>query len=140
MLSYVISGLGVRVDSKFLTAYWLPAFVAMLGVIGILGARVGPQFVTMWIDDLDSVVQSLSVLIVVVLITMLAIVLRALTRPITEVFAGIALPGAVATWSTRGQRRAKTATAHMLGATPNRTAAVAATQAGAAWLDSIYPL
>jgi len=75
-----------------------------------------------------------------VLITMLAFVLRALTRPITEVFAGIALPGVVAAWSTRGQRRAKTATAHILGAAPHRSAAVAATQPGTLWLDRVYPL
>ena len=83
MLSSVISALSGQVDSKFLIAYWLPAFVAVLGGIGILGARVGPQQLDEWVNDLDSVEQSLGTLIVLVLITMLAFVLRALTRPIT---------------------------------------------------------
>jgi hypothetical protein len=41
------SALSARIDSKLLTGYWLPAFVAVL---------VGPSRMEAWVYDLDSVV------------------------------------------------------------------------------------
>lgn len=114
MLSSAIGALSDRMDSKFLTAFWLPAFVFVLGGLCTLGLMVGPGQIDTWISDLDSVEQTLGVLIIVLIISMLAFVLRALTRPITEVYAGIAMPSAVATWSTRGQLRAKRRAEQML--------------------------
>src|SRR5687767_2529303 len=99
-----------------MTAFWLPAFVLVLGSIGILGARVGARQIDHWVYGLDSVEQSIGSLIIVLLITMLAFVLRALTRPIAEIFSGIALPRAVAEWSTRGQLRAKARAKQLLAA------------------------
>ncbi|MFN8591755.1 MAG: hypothetical protein U0031_09880 [Thermomicrobiales bacterium] len=107
MLGSALSALSDRVDSKFLTAYWLPAFVFALGGFIILAICVGMAQIDTWIYDLDSVEQSLGVLLIVLLITMVGFVLRALTRPIAEAFSGAGLPRAVADWSTRGQLRAK---------------------------------
>jgi hypothetical protein len=139
VLSSAISALSSRLDSKFLTAYWLPAFVAVLGGIGILGAMVGFPRVDAWLSARDSVAQSLSALVVLLLITMLAFVLRALTRPIVEIFGGTALPRGVAAWSTRGQLRVKTDSARLLGAASTRPESLAATRQATLWLTQVFP-
>jgi hypothetical protein len=71
------------------------------------------------------------------LITMLAFVLRAVTQPIAEFFAGIALPRAIAEWSTRGQLRAK-ARAQRLLATDGNDPNAPNTEAD--WLDRHFPV
>jgi hypothetical protein len=55
VLSSALSALTERADSKFLTAYWLPAFVAVLGWLGMLAALAGPGPFVDWVKDLDSV-------------------------------------------------------------------------------------
>ena len=130
MLGSAIGALSGRLDAKFLTAFWLPAFVAVLGGCCILAAGVGLQHVDAWISGLDAVEQSLATLLILLAITMLAFVFRALTRPIAAVFAGDALPRVVADWSTRGQLRTKRKAAQLLNvATAAADAASAAGQA-----------
>ena len=137
MLGSAIGALSDRIDAKFMTAFWLPAFVFVLGSIGILGARVGVRQIDHWVYGLDSVEQSIGSLIIVLLITMLAFVLRALTLPIAEIFSGIALPRPVAEWSTRGQLRAKARAKRLLAADasdpehPNTAAE---------WMDRHFPV
>jgi len=116
VLSSAIGALGDRMDAKFMTAYWLPAFVFTLGGLCALGLMVGPGQIDAWISGLDSVEQTLGVAIIVLIVSMLAFILRALTRPITEVYAGIAIASAVAAWSTRGQLGAKQWGEQLLGA------------------------
>jgi hypothetical protein len=115
VLSSTLGALTDRIDAKFLTAYWLPAFVGVFGGFLMLGVLVGARQMDAWVNDLDSVEKSIGALVVLLQITMLAFVLRAMTRPIAEVFAGSALPRTVADWSKKGQRRARNATAQMLG-------------------------
>jgi hypothetical protein len=76
---------------------------------------VGPGQMDDWVDDLDAVEQSLAVLILLLMVTMLAFVFRALTRTITAVFAGEILPRVMAAWSTRGQLAIKHETERLLG-------------------------
>jgi hypothetical protein len=71
---------------------------------------------------------------------MLAFVLRALSRPITEVFAGAALPRAVAEWSTRGQLKAKKRTAQVIGVEPDRWPTGASAREETEWLNRVFPL
>ena len=118
MLSSALGALTDRVDSKFLAAFWLPAFVAVLGSLGLLGAVVGKEQMADWVYGFDSVEQSWVVLILLLVTTMLAFVLRALTGPITELFAGDILPKFVAEWAIQGQLAVKHATAQMLGVDP----------------------
>jgi hypothetical protein len=139
VLSSVVSALGDRLDSKFLTAYWLPAFVAVLGGFGLLVAGVGVPQLEGWVAELDSVEQSLSALIAVLLITMLAFILRALALPIAALFTGSALPKAIAAWSIRGQIRARNRAAQFLATSPSPAdpgpSALRATEV----LDRAYP-
>src|SRR5262245_46917418 len=107
MLASALGALSGRLDSKFLTAYWLPAFVALLGGLGILALAVGAEQMDAWVYGLDAVEQTIGTLILLLLMTMLAFVLRALSRPIVELFAGVALPRTVAKWSARGQLRVR---------------------------------
>lgn len=139
MLASALSALGGRLDTKFLTAYWLPAFVAVLGSFGILAVIAGAKQFDEWIYNLDSVEQTLAVLLLVLAVTMLAFILRAISRPLTEVFAGNALPRMVAEWSTRGQRRVKHKAAEMPGAGTDRPEVVAATQRQSQWLQQSFP-
>lgn len=139
MLGAALSALSDRLDSKFLTAYWLTAFVAVFGGFGILAVLVGPSRMEEWVFALDSVEQTLAVLIVVLAISILAFVLRAVSRPVVEVFAGIALPRAVAEWSTRGQLKVKQRAAAALvpaAAPPDSVE----TQQARDWLKRVYPL
>ncbi len=107
MLTNVLSAIGSRLDSKFMAAYWLPAFVGFLGFFALLVRLVGTEQIDDWRQTIDSVEKTLVVLFIVLSITMAAFLLRALTRPIAEIFAGLALPGIVARWSTDGQHRAR---------------------------------
>lgn len=110
MLSSALGALSDRIDSKFLTAYVLPAFIAVLGGLGILALLAGAEQMDSWVYGLSSVEQSLGVLIFIISMLMLAFLLRALTRPIAYLFAGNALPRSVAAWSTRGQTRNRSRT------------------------------
>lgn len=107
MLGSAIGALSDRLDSKFLTAFWLPAFVAVLGGFGILAGLVGADQLVAWIDELDSVQETIAVILIMLAITMVASVLRALSRPIISLFAGEAMPRVVAEWSIRNQRKAR---------------------------------
>lgn len=111
-MASALGALGGRLDSKFLTAYWVPAFVALLCGLGILSIQVGPERVAAWIYDLDSVEQTLATVIVALAVTMVASILRALSRPIALAFAGDTLPSTVAAWSTRGQKKTRYRTMH----------------------------
>jgi hypothetical protein len=139
VLSSVVSTLSDRVDSKFLTAYWLPAFVAGLGGIGILGALVGLPPLDAWVNDLDAAEQSLGALIVLVLITMLAFILRALALPIAAIFAGSVLPQPIAAWSARGQLRARSKATQYLAASPRLGASGSSATHATELLDLGYP-
>lgn len=138
MLSSVIGSLGDRVDSKFLTAYWLPAFVFVFGGFCALGAAVGSERLQAWVRDFDSVEQTLGALVIVLLISMVAFILRALTRPITEVFAGVALPRFIAASFTRGQARARQR-ATLLVRNADSQNGISANAQAAAWLQSRFP-
>lgn len=107
MFSSMITAVADRFDSQFLTAYWVPAFVAVLGSLGIVVGRIGPDRAGVWITDRDSVQQTLLALILVVVITMLAFVLRALRLPIANLYAGAMFPSGVASHSIAAQRKVK---------------------------------
>ncbi len=140
MLTSALGALSDRLDSKFLTAYWLPAFVAVLGGFGIFTVLAGPEQLDHWINSLDSVEQSIAILFVVLVVSMLAFVLRALTRPIAAIFAGDALPRSVAAWSTRSQRTMKCRAAQVLAGDPNQPASAGSAEQTRQWLNRVYPL
>jgi hypothetical protein len=139
MLRSGLSALSDRVDSKFLTAFWLPAFVAVFGGFVILALIVGGEQMDAWVSSLDSVEQTIGTAIILLHITMLAFVLRALTEPIADIFAGSAVPRIVATWSMRGQRRARTAAERVIGANPKGPDASALTRPAEQRLRQLFP-
>jgi hypothetical protein len=138
MLRSGLSALSDRVDSKFLTAYWLPAFVATLGGFLILSLFVGSDQMDAWINSLDSVEQSIGAVIILLQITMFAFVLRAMTQPIAEFFAGAAMPKWFAEWSMGGQRRAKRTAERVLGI-ETQTARPAHSRRASQRLDQLFP-
>lgn len=139
MLRSGLSALNDRVDSKFLTAYWLPAFVGVFGGFLILALFVGARQMDVWIGGLDSVEQSIGAVIVLLQITMMAFVLRALTQPIAAIFAGRALPRIVADWSLRGQLRARKVAGRVLSPDPGCPDASAIARPAAQRLDQLFP-
>jgi hypothetical protein len=52
MLSSAISALSDRLDSRFLLAFWLPAFVLVLGGFGIVTVWVGSSSMEHWAASL----------------------------------------------------------------------------------------
>jgi hypothetical protein len=140
VLATALSVICGSLDSKFLTAYWLPAFAAVFGGFGVLVVIVGGEQIDDWIYNLDSVEQTLAVLLLVLLVSMLAFVLRAISRPMIEIFAGDALPRVVADWSTRGQLRVKRRLEQRSEAKPAAAASVLSPQQMAAWLRRDFPL
>jgi hypothetical protein len=107
VLFSAIGSLGDRLDSRFITAYFVPAFVAVLGSIWVLVTAVGGERFAERIAELDSVEQGIGVALILLVTLMLAHLLSALARPIATVFAGRAFPGPVREWSMRGQLNAR---------------------------------
>ena len=106
MLFSAIGSLGDRLDSRFITAYFVPAFIAVLGSIWILVAAAGGELFAERIEELDSVEQGIGVALILLLTLMLAHLLSAMARPIATVYAGRAFPAPVRAWSIRGQLNA----------------------------------
>lgn len=140
MLSSALGALTDHVDSKFLTAFWLPAFVAVLGGLGLVGAVVGRGQMADWIYGFDSVEQSWAVVILLVAMTMVAFVLRALARPIGEIFAGEVMPKVVAGWATQGQLAVKHTAEAMLGVDSIDPNSLATASQAAATLVRAFPI
>jgi hypothetical protein len=140
VLGSALSAVGNRIDSKFLTAFWLPAFVAVFGAFGIFAIIEGPSVVESWIYNLESVEQTIAVLFIILSISMIAFVLRALSRPIAEMFAGIALPRAVAEWSRQGQLRVKRKAMETFGRPSDPSVVAYGEDPTAKWINRVYPL
>jgi hypothetical protein len=121
MIDYTLSSLSERLDSSFLTACWLPAFVAMMANLGLLTVLVGPDAVGAWLYNLSSVEETIVVVIILVIITMGAILLRALSFVTVGFFVGELLPRSVAAWATRGQQRARRRAQNLPGDAANRS-------------------
>jgi hypothetical protein len=139
VLGSAISALGSRLDSRFLTAFWLPAFVLVFGSIGIVTALMGASQAEAWVTNLGTGGQFLVVLLLVLFITVLAYAFRSLTWTIAATFAGEALPKAMASWSRRGQRRAKTRELEALQSTPPSVSSSAAARQADQQLDLLFP-
>jgi hypothetical protein len=107
VLFSAIGSLGERLDAKFITAYFFPAFIAVLGSIWILVVSVGGERFGERIAELDSVEQGIGAAVILLATMMLAHMLSALARPIATFYAGRAFPGPVRQWSIRGQLQAR---------------------------------
>lgn len=107
MLFSAIGSLGDRLDSRFITAYFVPAFIAVLGSIWILIAAIGGERFAERLVALDSVEQAIGVALILLLTLMIAHLLSAMARPIATVYAGRAFPTPVREWSIRGQLNAR---------------------------------
>jgi hypothetical protein len=139
VLSATITALTNRIDAQFFIAYWLPAFFGVLGSLGLLAARIGSDQLGATIETLDSVQQSLALLIGALVTTMLAFVLRALTLPIAEIFAGVTVPGFVADRLTRTQIRARNKAARSVDSSPGQVKALPASSHRASAPVMYYP-
>jgi hypothetical protein len=107
MLFSALGSIGSRLDSKFITAYFAPAFVAVLGTLWILVVSTGSERFGAWIEQLDSVEQAIAVLVLLLVTSMLGHVLQALARPIAQLFAGRAWPELFQRPLIENQRRAR---------------------------------
>src|SRR4051794_22160112 len=92
MLISALGSIGDRLDSKFTTAYFFPAFVAVLGTIAILVRQAGDARFVTWVGQFDSLQQGVIVFVLLLGTFMLAHMLRAMARPIAQVYSGRAYP------------------------------------------------
>jgi hypothetical protein len=107
VLFSAIGSIGDRLDSKFITAYFFPAFVAVLGTIWIAVTAIGGDRFADRLAQFDSVEQAIMVLLLLLGASMLAHMLRAMARPIAQVYAGRSLPELLRKPSVVHQRRAR---------------------------------
>ena len=107
MLFSALGSLSSRLDSRFMTAYFFPAFAAVLGTIWILVLAVGNQRFTDRVEGLDSAEQAIVVGVILLATMMLAHMLSAMARPIATLFAGRVYPHPVRDMSVRGQLKAR---------------------------------
>ncbi|MGI9252243.1 MAG: hypothetical protein ACR2J8_00720, partial [Thermomicrobiales bacterium] len=103
MITAAFGSLSGRIGSSFLTAYLMPAFVALFAVSGIALAHIGVAPVMTMLENLDSFEQGLGVLIGVLLTVVLAFLLRAFTLPLFDLFTGVTLPEGLADRMIRSQ-------------------------------------
>lgn len=107
MLFSAMGSLGDRLDTKFLTAYALPAFIAMLGSLWIIEASSTDQRLSEAVMTLNSVQQAILVLLLLLATTMLAFLMQTLSRPIVSLVAGRTMPKALRQRAIRRQRRSR---------------------------------
>ena len=92
MFLSALGSLGQRLDPKFITAYFFPAFLAVLGTIALVVRQAGDTTFITWIAQFDSLQQGVIVLGLLLGTLMLAHLLEALARPIGRLYAGRAYP------------------------------------------------
>lgn len=103
MLASALGAIGGRLDSSFLTAFWLPAFVGILGVTGITALATGWSEAIARLASLQNTTQAFLALGLLLGTTLAACLLRALARPVSSAFAGDLLPKGLQIWM-RGQQ------------------------------------
>jgi len=106
MLFSAMGSLGDRLDTKFLSAYFLPAFVAMLGTLWVLEASGSDQRPSEFILAMNSVQQAILVLLLLLATVMLAFLLRTMARPIAYLVTGRAIPRTLRGRAVQAQQRA----------------------------------
>jgi hypothetical protein len=102
-LASALGALSNRLDSSFVIAFWLPACVAIFGAAGVWTFGTGFGDLAERLDGLDSITQGFLILALLLGVTLLAFILRALARPIAAAFAGDLLPQFLRSWM-RGQQ------------------------------------
>src|SRR3954451_17057890 len=107
MLFSALGSIGARLDSKFITAYFAPAFLAVLGTIWIIVVKAGGERFGDWVEQLDSVEQAIAVLLLLLVAMVLGHVLQALARPIAQMFAGRGWPEPLPRTPIQNPRRAR---------------------------------
>jgi hypothetical protein len=107
MLISAIGSIGERLDSKFITAYFFPAFIAVLGTLWVAVTALGGERFAERVAGLDSVEQAIFTGILLLITMMVAYMLRSLGRPIAQLFAGHTFPRVVKDKSVRSQLRAR---------------------------------
>lgn len=107
MLISAVGAISDRLDAKFLTAYFFPAFIAVLGTSWAVVTSMGGERFVERISGLDSVEQGLLAALLLLVTMMVAHMLRTMARPIAQFFAGRAFPRLVTEPSLRGQLQAR---------------------------------
>jgi hypothetical protein len=107
MFTSALSDLSGRVDSTFLTAFLVPALVAIFGGGAIILVHVGPGPAIQSVQALDTMEQGILVLIVLIATLLLAFLLKAVSLAVFGLFAGDSLPAWLAAPLTRSQVAAR---------------------------------
>ena len=95
MLISALGSIGDRLDTKFAAAYFVPAFVAVLGTIAIVARQAGETRFIDWVDQFDAIQQGVLVFALLLSAVLAAQLLRALALPIGDLFTGRAYPDVI---------------------------------------------
>src|SRR6266699_3248768 len=101
-------------DQRFIFAYWIPPFIGLalaLGLAGVLSAPTVMAAFTWWtkLDGAEQVILGAGALLIV---TLFASLLGALTVPLVRLYAGYWSQGPLTRWALQRQRKALTATSN----------------------------
>lgn len=73
---------------RFVIAFWSPSCIFFGTIIGLVGVVLGPPVILSWWSHLDFTEQVLFVSVILLVITLLAYLLEAISVPLTNLFAG----------------------------------------------------
>jgi hypothetical protein len=107
MLGTFLDKLNVFFDRRFMIAYWSPIFIGLGFTVGLVGVLVGPLAALGWWTGRSGTEQVLLGVGVLLVITVLAYVLEALTIPIVRLYEGYWPKGLLTNWACTRQKARK---------------------------------
>jgi hypothetical protein len=107
MLGTFLDKLNVFFDRRFMLAYWSPIFIALALVVGLIALLVNPTVALGWWTGYSATEQLVLGVGILLIITVLAYILEALTTPIVRLYEGYWPKGALTNWSRNIQKARK---------------------------------
>jgi len=103
-----IDRLGTFFDRRFILAYWLPSFIFVAALTGLLMVIYGVSATLKWWDNLSASAGLLTSLVFLFLTVVLALVLQPLTIPLIRLYLGY-WPRWLSYFETKGKSREREA-------------------------------
>ncbi len=104
MLGTFLDKLNVLFDRRFLLAYWSPIFILLALAGGLAALLAGSTAALAWWTGLSGTEQLVLGVGILLLVTVLAYVLEALTTPVVRLYEGYWPKGALTDWACNVQK------------------------------------
>ncbi len=107
MLGTFLDKLNVFFDRRFMIAYWSPIFIGLGLVAGLVAILIGPSLALVWWTGRSGTEQILLGVGALLVITVLAYLLEALTIPVVRLYEGYWPKGSLTNWACQRQKDRK---------------------------------